>query len=96
MFAELLRSMQKAPRNTIGLRPTYHSFKRMIHVMRGADLWQGAQIECEKVWLGNAGACWCVCPQGLSASSIVYSFFVCNDTATTDIYTLSLHDALPS
>src|SRR6267142_6470561 len=24
-----------------------------------------------------------------------YSFFFCNDTATTEIYTLSLHDALP-
>src|SRR3712207_8094303 len=28
-------------------------------------------------------------------SSDVYSFFFFNDTATTEIYTLSLHDALP-
>src|SRR2546422_9947672 len=26
---------------------------------------------------------------------LVYSFFFFNDTATTEIYTLSLHDALP-
>src|SRR5258708_14746583 len=28
-------------------------------------------------------------------SSLVFSFFFFNDTATTEIYTLSLHDALP-
>src|SRR5437588_3562587 len=28
-------------------------------------------------------------------SSSVSFFFFCNDTATTEIYTLSLHDALP-
>src|SRR5258708_39118449 len=29
------------------------------------------------------------------SSPILYSFFFFNDTATTEIYTLSLHDALP-
>src|SRR5690242_21311229 len=29
------------------------------------------------------------------ALSLVFSFFFFNDTATTEIYTLSLHDALP-
>src|SRR5258708_27098160 len=28
-------------------------------------------------------------------SSVFFSFFFFNDTATTEIYTLSLHDALP-
>src|SRR5260221_13891096 len=28
-------------------------------------------------------------------STLFYSFFFFNDTATTEIYTLSLHDALP-
>src|SRR2546430_10216912 len=28
-------------------------------------------------------------------SSMIFSFFFFNDTATTEIYTLSLHDALP-
>src|SRR6201992_4399183 len=31
----------------------------------------------------------------MCSSSIVRSFFFFNDTATTEIYTLSLHDALP-
>src|SRR5574341_1560627 len=31
----------------------------------------------------------------LSILSIFYIFFFFNDTATTEIYTLSLHDALP-
>src|SRR5205823_14583105 len=30
-----------------------------------------------------------------SATSVIYTFFFFNDPATTDIYTLSLHDALP-
>src|SRR5256885_12198663 len=30
-----------------------------------------------------------------TASSLHFSFFFFNDTATTEIYTLSLHDALP-
>src|SRR5256885_7050857 len=29
------------------------------------------------------------------ASSLIFFFFFFNDTATTEIYTLSLHDALP-
>src|SRR5690349_22833601 len=35
---------------------------------------------------------YCFC--GISSSSF-FSFFFFNDTATTEIYTLSLHDALP-
>src|SRR5258708_31394796 len=31
----------------------------------------------------------------LSLYIVLYSFFFFNDTATTEIYTLSLHDALP-
>src|SRR2546422_10835929 len=31
----------------------------------------------------------------LAQSSVCFSFFFFNDTATTEIYTLSLHDALP-
>src|SRR5438105_13894046 len=30
-----------------------------------------------------------------SAHSLIFFFFFFNDTATTEIYTLSLHDALP-
>src|SRR2546429_6182007 len=31
----------------------------------------------------------------MSLSNIIFFFFFFNDTATTEIYTLSLHDALP-
>src|ERR1017187_9600211 len=38
----------------------------------------------------------CYCPRPVNDLSILlYFFFFFNDTATTEIYTLSLHDALP-
>src|SRR2546427_6092612 len=37
----------------------------------------------------------CVCVLFVSFVSCVFVFFFFNDTATTEIYTLSLHDALP-
>src|SRR5260221_6440303 len=37
----------------------------------------------------------CTSPVSCSATSIISFFFFFNDTATTEIYTLSLHDALP-
>ena len=52
----------------------------------------GVVITCSKCCAG-----YCVVLQELVAkrsSSIMSSFFF-NDTATTEIYTLSLHDALP-
>jgi len=30
------------------------------------ELWQGAQIKCQRMKLGKEGACWCVLPQGLA------------------------------
>src|SRR2546430_9662233 len=35
------------------------------------------------------------CADGLMSPRIFYTVFFFNDTATTEIYTLSLHDALP-
>ena len=32
---------------------------------------------------------------GMSDDGVMFVFFFFNDTATTEIYTLSLHDALP-
>src|SRR2546430_17242148 len=37
----------------------------------------------------------CVSSFSMMLSHLVYFFFFFNDTATTEIYTLSLHDALP-
>jgi FkbM family methyltransferase len=33
-------------------------------------------VKCTELRLGNKGARWCICPDGLSASSVVYSFGV--------------------
>ena len=41
--------------------------------------------------LGVCGVCWMRCKIDI----IFVLFFFFNDTATTEIYTLSLHDALP-
>jgi FkbM family methyltransferase len=62
-----------------GLQDTARFAKRAVRALRGQDLWQRPQTRCETVWLGNAGARWCVCPHRLSASSIVYSFGVGED-----------------
>src|SRR2546422_8471327 len=37
----------------------------------------------------------CICCLVISLSLFLFFFFFFNDTATTEIYTLSLHDALP-
>src|SRR2546428_12404830 len=37
----------------------------------------------------------CLCSFPLFSCPLLSSFFFFNDTATTEIYTLSLHDALP-
>src|SRR2546427_9328342 len=36
-----------------------------------------------------------MCPSPLTSLPLLFFFFFFNDTATTEIYTLSLHDALP-
>jgi FkbM family methyltransferase len=63
----------------IGLQDTARIAKRAVRAMRRQELWQGAQIKCQRMKLGKTGASWCVCPQDLSASSVVYSFGVGED-----------------
>src|ERR1019366_10613716 len=46
---------------------------------------------CRRLRLGCAG----LLSRGWVLSAGLYFFFFFNDTATTEIYTLSLHDALP-
>jgi FkbM family methyltransferase len=55
-----------------GLRHSRQHVRRMVQVLRGNDIWQGVQQKCTKLSLGNEGAAWCFCPEGLSASSVVY------------------------
>jgi FkbM family methyltransferase len=63
----------------MGLQDTARLAKRAVRAIRRQELWQGAQIKCQRVKLGKEGACWCVCPQDLRASSVVYSFGVGED-----------------
>src|SRR5437588_6663240 len=47
-----------------------------------------------RVWRGNGSESYTLCVDG-AAAVCALRFFFFNDTATTEIYTLSLHDALP-
>jgi len=63
----------------VDVRDSYSELKRIVHAFRGDNLWQRRQIRCERRWLGNEGARWCVCPDELSASSVIYSIGVGED-----------------
>jgi FkbM family methyltransferase len=79
----------------MGLHDTARFAKRGVRALRGQDLWQSAQIKCERLRLGNEGACWCVAPRGLSAASVVYSMGVGEDIsfdlALIERFTLQVH-----
>ena len=61
------------------LHQSLHHAKRALQLLRGRAPLAKAELACEKVSLGNRGARWCVCPTGLGAASIVYSFGVGED-----------------
>ena len=61
------------------LRHSRQYVGRAFRAIRGRAFWQGRQIRCERLHLGNEGACWCVCPDHLSSASVVYSFGVGED-----------------
>ncbi len=61
------------------LRNSYRRVRRAYEAARGRDVWQNAQVRCERLWLGNEHAQWCVCPSELGAASIVYSIGVGTD-----------------
>jgi FkbM family methyltransferase len=63
----------------MGLQDTARLAKRAVRAIRRQELWQGTQIKCQRINPGREGACWCVCPQDLRASSVVYSFGVGED-----------------
>jgi FkbM family methyltransferase len=58
------------------LRNSFRLLKRTWRVVRGKDVFLAPQLECLALTLGNPDAAWTFCPEGLSASSIVYSFGV--------------------
>lgn len=63
----------------MGLQDAARFAKHAVRVIRGQDLWQGIQARRKTIWMGNAGARWCVCPQDLQTSSVAYSFGVGED-----------------
>jgi FkbM family methyltransferase len=58
------------------LQDTARFTKHALRAFRGRDVWQRTQTKCKRVTLGNEAARWCVCPEQLSASSVVYSIGV--------------------
>jgi FkbM family methyltransferase len=53
--------------------------RHIYRAWRGRDLHVRIQERCAKVCLGNDNANWCICPNGLSEESVVYSFGVGTD-----------------
>lgn len=61
------------------LRHSLQYAKRTARILRGQEIWQRPQIHCEKTYLGNERARWCICPTGLSPDNVVYSFGIGDD-----------------
>jgi FkbM family methyltransferase len=61
------------------LRNSYRHMKRALNALRGQDVWQGVQVDCDRVCLGDEGARWCICPTDLTSASVIYSFGVGED-----------------
>ena len=57
------------------LRTTSHFLRALI----GIDLRLPVEIKCQRSFLGNEHAQWCIYPAGLSPESVVYSFGVGRD-----------------
>jgi FkbM family methyltransferase len=89
------RKMQRFSIYRNRVQASYLGLRRVVRVLQGEDLWQGAQIKCQRMMLGGEGACWCICPQDLSASSVVYSMGVGEDIsfdlALIEHFGLELH-----
>lgn len=58
------------------LADSFRLLHRKWRAVRGKDVFLAPQVECETLTFGNPGAAWSFCPEGLSESSIVYSFGV--------------------
>ena len=71
--------MQRDSQAVAKLRNYYHRLKRVGRVLRGRDIWTQTEVDCDRVWLGNEGARWCVDTNGLSSASVIYSFGVGED-----------------
>ena len=72
---------------TFADRNTVLSKVWQLRPKRFADMFRARPVQVKAVLVWRASCVW--------AASAVCSRFFFNDTATTEIYTLSLHDALP-
>jgi FkbM family methyltransferase len=63
----------------LSLAQPVRRMKRVLDILRGQDLRQRRQLHRDSVCLGSARTTWCVCPDGLGPSSIVYSIGVGED-----------------
>lgn len=53
--------------------------RRVLKALKGQDVLFRPQIRCKKAYFGNEGCRWCICPDGLTQQSIVYSFGIGED-----------------
>src|SRR5258706_454634 len=79
-------ALNKIKHNTSKNNRSFHTYYRILHLIITLNLHYAPSI------------CRSLIHISLTANhlfSIIFFFFFFNDTATTEIYTLSLHDALP-
>jgi FkbM family methyltransferase len=55
--------------------------RRALRSLVGRDLFYRREVTIPRLWLGAAGASWCVCPVALRPESVVYSFGVGEDVS---------------
>jgi FkbM family methyltransferase len=55
--------------------------RRALRSLVGRDLFYRREVTVPRLWLGQTGFNWCVCPSGLGSRSVVYSFGVGEDVS---------------
>lgn len=75
-------------------------FLRVRKVLVGSDFYQGRQVKCSQLTLGNRFASWTFCPDPLREQAVIYSFGVGEDISfdleLMDRFQLEIHAFDPS
>jgi FkbM family methyltransferase len=74
------------------LQSPISALKRGARILAGSDVYISKQLDCEVVYLGNAGASWPICRKALPDKPLVYSFGVGEDISF-DLELIRLFDA---
>lgn len=61
------------------LRSTLFRARRLINAAVGSDIVIRKQFRCRREVFGKDPCAWCICPDGLTRDSVVYSFGVGRD-----------------